>query len=89
MVSNFIKYALVLSHPELQILVFLALLISDSKPPRDRLTSALFIIQAGCIDVVGVASVLSGVAVPLVVSVMIAQGIYLTVDAHRTITKQP
>lgn len=54
-------------------------------PEKSQLTPTLFIIQAGCINVVGVASVLSGIAVPIVISVMIAQGIYLTIDAHRTI----
>ncbi|CAD0229264.1 hypothetical protein [Planktothrix agardhii] len=56
--------------------------------PNQRLSGASFIIQATCIDAIGVASILSGIPLMLVILLMIAQGTYLIIDAHRSFSQK-
>jgi|GEM_PF-6533203 hypothetical protein len=53
-----------------------------------NLTATSFIIQATCIDAIGVASILSGIPLMLVILLMIAQGTYLIIDAHRSFSQK-
>ncbi|WP_155806175.1 MULTISPECIES: hypothetical protein [Planktothrix] len=53
-----------------------------------NLTATSFILQAFCIDAIGVASLLSGISLALVILLMIAQGTYLIIDAHRSFSQK-
>jgi hypothetical protein len=45
---------------------------------------ALSLIQAGCINVIGILSILSGVPLSIALLLIFAQGAYLVLDVHRT-----
>jgi hypothetical protein len=45
---------------------------------------ALTLIQAGCINAIGLLSILSGVPLSLALLLIFAQGAYLVLDVHRT-----
>jgi hypothetical protein len=51
---------------------------------QNRHRAFLLLVQAGCIDIIGIISSLSGLPVLLVIILMAAQGTYLIIDAERT-----
>ncbi|MBD2310371.1 hypothetical protein H6G20_01570 [Desertifilum sp. FACHB-1129] len=87
MITPLLKYLLVVSNPQLQAFILAALIVSGrSRSANPDLTTAiLYIVQANCINIAGIISLLSGMSLPLVVLLMTVQGAYLAIDAHRTL----
>lgn len=57
--------------------------IQESRQELSRPVAVSFVAQAVLLDVMAIISVLSGTPLLLVILSMIAQGIYLLIDAHR------
>lgn len=83
MTTNLFKYLLIVENPELQALLLLALILSSDSVNLKKASAVSFLIQAGLIDIGGIISVMSGTSLPLVILMMLAQGVYLIIDAHR------
>ncbi|MBD1838926.1 hypothetical protein H6F78_23465 [Coleofasciculus sp. FACHB-64] len=83
MTTNLFKYLLIVENPELQALLLLVLILSSDSVNLKKASAVSFVIQAGLIDIGGIISVMSGTSLPLVILMMLAQGVYLIIDAHR------
>lgn len=83
MTINLFKYLLVLEEPELQALLLLALILPSDSVNLKKTSAVSFLVQAGLIDIGGIISLVSGTPLLLVILMMLAQGVYLIIDAHR------
>ncbi|MBD1895732.1 hypothetical protein [Coleofasciculus sp. FACHB-129] len=83
MTTNLFKYLLIVENPEYQALLLLVFILSLDSVNLKKASAVSFLVQAGLIDIGGIISVMSGTSLPLVILMMLAQGVYLIIDAYR------